>query len=284
MSEDLLTSGEAARVLGVGASTVKRWADSGHLPCVKTLGKHRRFLRAEVEAFAEQSAADLSREALLVGAEYGAPRPLPADAPIALGPWLALLLGDSTAYDVRAMLMAERDARSSWCRVADAVGLVVQAVGDKWCEGTLSVIQEHFATEKLARGLAIVAESIEVPTRTKRCLLTTAQFDDHTLGLSLLEVCLRSLGWSTRWAGRRTPVCEIGRLVAEGTVDLVAVSASRASSDAGDLKRQVDELTQLCRPYGVSILLGGSGSWPEQLEYGDRLHNFASLERYVLGF
>jgi len=44
--EHLLTSAEKARELGVGVSSVKRWADEGKLPFVVTPGGHRRFWSA----------------------------------------------------------------------------------------------------------------------------------------------------------------------------------------------------------------------------------------------
>ncbi|MEM9490288.1 MAG: helix-turn-helix domain-containing protein, partial [Myxococcota bacterium] len=40
-----------AKILGVGTTSVKRWADSGLLRCVKTPGGHRRFPRDAVEEF-----------------------------------------------------------------------------------------------------------------------------------------------------------------------------------------------------------------------------------------
>ena len=44
-----LGAGEAARMLEVSPKTVSRWADKGLIPCVTTLGGHRRFLRSTVE-------------------------------------------------------------------------------------------------------------------------------------------------------------------------------------------------------------------------------------------
>ena len=41
--------GEAAQILGVSASTVRRWADGGKLRVARTDGGHRRFARADVE-------------------------------------------------------------------------------------------------------------------------------------------------------------------------------------------------------------------------------------------
>lgn len=45
-----LTPAEVARLVGVSATTVTRWAREGKLPCQVTLGGHRRFDPAVVEA------------------------------------------------------------------------------------------------------------------------------------------------------------------------------------------------------------------------------------------
>ncbi len=44
-----LTAGQAARLLGVSPRTVDRRANDGRMPCLVTLGGHRRF-RADVVA------------------------------------------------------------------------------------------------------------------------------------------------------------------------------------------------------------------------------------------
>ena len=89
-------------------------------------------------------------------------------------------------------------------------------------------------------------------------LLTCAEGDDHTLGLSLVEVVLREAGWSTRWAGRQTPLVEVERLLGKGEVALLAVSASEASADALGLRRQAEALGRRCRALGVALVLGGA--------------------------
>jgi excisionase family DNA binding protein len=45
----LTTSGVAA-ILQVSPKTVSRWAKEGMLPCLKTLGGHRRFPEPEIRA------------------------------------------------------------------------------------------------------------------------------------------------------------------------------------------------------------------------------------------
>ncbi len=44
-----LTSGESARLLKVSPKTVNRWAAQGLLPCIVTMGGHRRFREEDVE-------------------------------------------------------------------------------------------------------------------------------------------------------------------------------------------------------------------------------------------
>lgn len=59
-----VTSGEAALLLQVHISTVRRWAESGALPCVRNLNGHRRFLRSDLDDFAHNRdawQADLQR-------------------------------------------------------------------------------------------------------------------------------------------------------------------------------------------------------------------------------
>ena len=46
-----LTLGEAARLLGVHPTTLRRWSDQGEVPYLRTPGGHRRFLREDLEVF-----------------------------------------------------------------------------------------------------------------------------------------------------------------------------------------------------------------------------------------
>jgi excisionase family DNA binding protein len=47
---DLLTPAEVADLFRVNPKTVTRWAQTGKISVVRTLGGHRRFRRSEVEA------------------------------------------------------------------------------------------------------------------------------------------------------------------------------------------------------------------------------------------
>jgi excisionase family DNA binding protein len=56
-AEDYVTPGEAARHLHVSPKTINRWANDGRIPCIVTLGGHRRFRREDVDEAVRQMSA-----------------------------------------------------------------------------------------------------------------------------------------------------------------------------------------------------------------------------------
>jgi excisionase family DNA binding protein len=52
-SVELMSIGEAARVLGVAVDTLRRWEREGKITATRTLGGQRRFARSDVEAAIE---------------------------------------------------------------------------------------------------------------------------------------------------------------------------------------------------------------------------------------
>jgi excisionase family DNA binding protein len=51
-ADDYLTPGEVAAILHVSPKTITRWAVEGRIPCIVTLGGHRRFRGDDVRAVA----------------------------------------------------------------------------------------------------------------------------------------------------------------------------------------------------------------------------------------
>ena len=54
---ELLSIGEAGRILGVSTDTLRRWDAEGKITAVRTLGNQRRFRRSEIDALAGIKAA-----------------------------------------------------------------------------------------------------------------------------------------------------------------------------------------------------------------------------------
>ena len=55
LEPDWLTLGQAAKYLGVAQSTMRKWSDVGRVPAFYTPGGHRRYRRADLDAFLERS-------------------------------------------------------------------------------------------------------------------------------------------------------------------------------------------------------------------------------------
>ena len=257
MSHDLLTTAEAARRAGVGISSVKRWADQNLIRCVRTAGGHRRFHREDVDAFLREHGEILANGA---------------------GDWVEVAL-EGGSFELQGELFRARDRLGSWHATADEIGAALTELGLRWERGEIGVIEEHIASEKLSRALQRAVEAMPSSETDPRCLLATAEGDEHTLGLSLVELCLRETGWRTIWSGRRTPTPALVELIQAGRVDMLAMSASVVSNDAAKLAEQAEALGRACRNAGILLAFGGGGAWPEEPAYGTRVRDLATLHR-----
>lgn len=258
----LLTSADASRRLGVGVTAIKRWADEGLLPCVKTAGGHRRFRLADVERLSRMTVARSARD------EWSE--------------WLDTLVSGGDVHPVLALLFSERARRGAWVEVATYLGALLETIGERWARGELSVAQEHVASSLLQRALTLSIETIPLPAAAPRCLLAPADGEEHTLGLSLAELCLRENGWRAEWTGghtRTTDVCERARAAG---VRMVAMSASAFMSNRRVLRSQLRAIGATCQRAGITLVVGGSGNWPDPPPFGVRLRrwpDFCALVR-----
>lgn len=264
MSRPLITTTEASKILGVGATSVKRWADAGILTCVKTAGGHRRFRLEEVERLID---AQRSPKAPANAA------PDPEDEDRQVERFTELLLSDANTYLLQSRLLEHRGHLDSWWRVATIVGRVLAQLGEKWQAGKIRVIEEHMASERLERAISACSSQMSVASNAPRAMLVVADDDEHTLGLALAELCLREAGWNTMWSGKRTPVGDLIDYVEREDLDLLAVSASSWSRPT-ELNHLLERVGPSCEQRNVHLVLGGTGPWPETPRHGHRVRTF----------
>lgn len=271
--EEFLTTREAAARLGVGPSTVKRWADQGILEAVRTVGRHRRYRRSEVERISSKGrdTAAPPRTAIPIQGRSEDPEE-----------WMRVLLAAEDQHEVASRLLRARGQHGCWWSVADALGGVMNEVGRRWLEGRLEIAEEHQISASLQRGLAWVCSTLPTDRTAPRALLAGASGDDHVLGLSLIEPVFREAGWRPIWLGRFTPVREIIRTVETSRIDLVALTASCESSE-GELRSEVEAVVASTRPRNIPLILGGSGPWPRDIEGAVRLDSCRELATQLGG-
>ena len=283
-ANELLTSTEAAAIASVGVSTIKRWADQGTIPYVRTVGGHRRFERSSVERLLRELAsasgqrrglAQTSPSALAEahGVEQEAAGGADLDPAGRALTW-RVVLERAQRYELDARLLEARSRLGRWCDVADEVAGGLRELGLAWDRGELSIAEEHIASDALGRALARVGDTIPTLPDGPRVLLACAPSDEHTLGLSLAELCTREVGATPVWLGRHTPVEELLRELSAPRVRVMVIAASAASSDADALRGLATTLGEACHAAGVRLVLGGAGAWPEALPHTSRVHSF----------
>ncbi|MFN7943036.1 MAG: helix-turn-helix domain-containing protein [Thermoanaerobaculia bacterium] len=258
----LLTPREAAGMAGVVPSTIKRWAENGLLPYMRTAGGHRRFERLAVERFLDEQA-----------------RPEAHDRSRGES-WIRCLV-EGRRHEIDGRLLEARGRLASWCHVADEVAAALVAMGAQWESGRLTIAEEHVASDALARALARMGDALPVRVDGPRSLLACAGEDEHTLGLSLAELCLRERGWAALWLGRRTPLSELVRLIRSGEVAMIGLSASLLLGDRQTLRPIADEVGAVCEERGVGLVLGGAGAWPDRPSFGVRVTSFTAFGDYL---
>lgn len=283
---DLITTAEAARIAGVGVSSIKRWADQDLIHVIKTPGGHRRVIKANLLRF-------------LQGAGAATKRPEPQDSfgirsawkadeiselsPTALGSFWAdeFLKGDE--YEIQAALLDARSRLGSWYHASDEASLGLREIGLRWKRGEVSVLDEHVASEHLTRALATITRAMPSSPEDPVCVLACVDHESHTIGLSFLQVCIREAGWRPLWVGANTPVEYLQNIVLSKDIGMVAVSASQATSDPNKLLSFSAQLGASCLASGSHLVLGGSGPWPDAPEFGYRLHSFTELSSFLGG-
>ena len=246
-------------ILGVGSTTIKRWADEGILPHIRTPGGHRRFSR--VAALRLQTAG-------MDHADNNEARQ-----------WVQWLRTEDVPFITHRIERLQSDY-DNWFSVADFLGAVVVEIGLFWADDVFSVVDEHIATARLTQALSTVSGGFDVATSERSGLLAVPYGDNHTMGLALTQLCMRSEGIDALMVGANAPTAELLQCILDWASDLefVALSASRWSTDAVTLQRTCNEIASACSENGIRLIVGGEGSWPEVLDYGLRLHTFKELQ------
>lgn len=258
--DELLGSAEAGTLLGVSASTIKRWVDEGELRAERTAGGHRRIRRAALEQLRMRLAAPTRG--------------------VATERLVDLMLETGPVQRLEARLLALRGETGSALGVATALEPALVELGVRWQRGRISVLEEHLASERLARALARLVEWTPLADDAPRALLATAPAEEHTLGLSLVELLLRQAGWATLWAGRNTPTADVVQMIEEPAraIRLVALSASVSSRDRRRLAREEVAVGRACARAGATLVVGGAGAWPESPRYARRVRGLAEAD------
>ncbi|MER5885903.1 cobalamin B12-binding domain-containing protein [Streptomyces sp. NPDC001941] len=149
----------------------------------------------------------------------------------------------------------------------DVLAPCQEEIGALWASGTLTVVQEHFATaiSERAATLAMAHPSVRAIPPRGRITMACVPGEWHALAARLAADVLRLRGWSVTYLGPHVPTGQLARYLAGFEVGLLALSSSMTTR-----LPQAHAAIRAAHQTGVPVLAGGAG-FGGRGEYGRRL-------------
>jgi len=265
-SPAVLRIGELSRRLGVSDHVLRAWERRyGLLRPVRSTGGFRLYSEADLDRVRRMqahlaqglSAAEAARAAI----DEDRPAPLPedtgdlahhdglADAVEALT--LALdEFDEPTAHAVIDRLLSTLTVETV---LRDVVLPYLHDLGERWQQATVSVAQEHFATNVIRGRLASLGRGWG-HGHGPRAVLACVPGELHDLALLAFGIVLNRNGWRIEYFGANTPIEDLIRLAGVNRPDLVVLAATRPERFDG-LAEDLTRLAQL-----APLALAGAGA------------------------
>jgi DNA-binding transcriptional MerR regulator len=137
------------------------------------------------------------------------------------------------------------------------LGPALQRIGELWHDGTITIAQEHLASQVLLGTLSDLVRLAQPADASRRVALACFADEDHVLSLYGVALRFASWGFRTVMIGARTPPAAVGRVVEVLVPDAVALSATIAPAPPR-ARELVDAYADACR--GVAWVVGGQAA------------------------
>lgn len=265
--DDVITLPEAARMLGVGPTTLKRWTDQGRVPHTRTPGGHRRFLRSVIQDFRSMvdPRAGVGRGPGALAVRLGGP----AD-------WLdrARSLADSDRLE--AALLALRAECRNWGEVGDAVmAEFIPGLRQRVQARYLSEGARCAATLSVQRAALRCAGRMRPRTGSPVAVVACPGGDACDVLLALAETVLREREFSVVDVGATTQPEVLAEVIAEQGPHVVVLLGD-ATADLATLAVRLGGVDRVAQEGGAALWLVGRAPWP-RLPSSRRLDSLAAL-------
>ena len=257
------TSEEVSNILGVHVSSVKRWTDQGKLECTRTAGGHRKFLFSHLADFLSENQDKVEQAHLF---------PIHSEEDIEIS--YSILKGqfpDLQEYVLENALGQNREAVQQVLNglylaqhplhtIYDHVMTpVMHRLGALWEDQTLSVFEEHFASQTIRDAIIRLQGTLQLPREkngTAICLTFSTEL--HDIAIKMVDHILEERGFRVLFSGQLTPLFNVDRIFQQQEFDRVYLSSTYVG-DRNLLQFEMNHLTGLCREYECQLFIGGQG-------------------------
>lgn len=256
-------SEEAASVLNVNVSSIKRWTEDGTLECIKTAGGHRKFTMQHLAKFLKAHKTKTARANLF---------PIESVADLEIN--TCILKGD---FDFLFDYISEQSRlchRDQVLRVFNGLYLaqhplhqiydklvtpVLHKNGDLWKQGKISIIEEHFSTQTIRDCLIRLQGIIQIPSKkigTAFCLIMSQEL--HDLAIKMVDHVLELRGYKILFSGQMTPSMKIEKIFETYHPGRVYISSTTVT-DVNLTDAEFDKICYIAAAHNARVFVGGTG-------------------------
>lgn len=252
-----ISSKKAAHYFNVNESTVKRWADSGILKCFKTAGGHRKFKLSDLKKHAEENNFHTTNllfvenepkgKTVLIRRNYN-------DLNRNLEKYI--LNGDTVkTFDfLYTLYFNGYSIEEIFDRI---VKITMQSIGEKWAAKTLSIENEHIATNTIISSLHQFERVIQKNKSNKKSVICAGLENEyHETGILCVKIALAAFGWNVIYPGINLPVENLSELILKNKPNLICLSTTYIS-DFENYEKKLNEIKKICDMSGTLLIIGG---------------------------
>ncbi len=257
----LLSTRQLASLFSVTQTTIKRWADLGHLPCVKTVGGHRKFVVKDILRFAEDHRYPLTGslappktrtrrttlEASLRIADFS------TVADIVLEEAL-----EGNTKELHQLLLYLTTHHVEFATIADEViRPAMAAIGRLWREGKLEINREHLASQAVMESIIRLSPELHrKPSNGKTAVCACAEGELHEIGLRAVSYALDTEGWEVQYLGAATPFDALASYITVSRPEAVCLSCTAGRQSRSPVNN-IRSIGKLVRSYKGIFIVGG---------------------------
>ncbi|MCA9731202.1 MAG: helix-turn-helix domain-containing protein [Deferribacteres bacterium] len=265
MKEEIqyFNSHDAAKILGVNVSTIKRWTDEGKLECMKSAGGHRKFTMQHFTEFLGQNNKKTAKVNVF---------PIDTDTDLQISH--QILKGDFAFLIDYVLEQAFRSDRHQVQHVLNGLYLsqyplheifdslitrVLYKIGELWENGEKTIAEEHIASQTIRDSIVRLQGIIRIPhDKTIKVLCLNLADELHDIALKMVDHILELKGFEVLYSGQLTPLLDLEKVFASFKPQHVYLS-STVVNNLRETQTQFDKLCTICEKYSASVFIGGRG-------------------------
>jgi excisionase family DNA binding protein len=272
-----INSQEAAKILGVNVSSIKRWTDEGKLECIQTVGGHRKFLMEHLASFVKKNKKKASKVNVF---SIETSKDLEINYHVLKGDFDFL-----KSFVLKQVLKNNRDEIQKvltglhlgqyplYMIYDHLITPVLYEIGRRWMKKKLSVTEEHIASQIIRDSVIRLQGIIRVPQqKIGRAICLNLSSELHDIALKMVQNILEVRGFRTYFSGQKTPFLDLDQLLKQIKPNRLYIS-STVISNRKDSQQEIEHLFRLSIKNKTGVFVGGSGF--DQLKY----NHFPQVQR-----